>query len=92
MKYEFQTLITGTRFTHELSLEDGLPHERACLIRMLNLWKTRPYIGGKSGSGYGKVRLNYDYTAGEDIEYIEYLNNNKDAIVDQLDAMVARWK
>ena len=47
MKYEFQTLITGTRFTHEISLEDALPHERACLVRMLNLWKTRPYMAVK---------------------------------------------
>lgn len=92
MKYEFQTLITGTRFTHEISLEDGLIHERACLIRMLNLWKTRPYLGGKSGSGYGKVRLNYDYVENDEEAYLDYINENKDSIIKQLDDMVAKWK
>ncbi len=92
MKYEFQTLITGTRFTHELSLEDPLPHERACLIRMLNIWKTRPYIGGKSGSGYGKVQLNYDYSNEDEEEYLNYIIDNKEDIIKQLDVMVAKWK
>lgn len=92
MKYEFQTLITGTRFTHEISLEDGLPHEKACLIRMLNLWNERPYIGGKSGSGYGKVRLNYPYSPEDEKPYLDYLNENKEAIIQQLDEMVKKWK
>lgn len=92
MKYEFQTLITGTKFTHEISLEDALPHEKACLIRMLNLWNERPYIGGKSGSGYGKVRLNYPYNPEDEKPYLDYLAENKEAITTQLDEMVKKWK
>jgi CRISPR/Cas system CSM-associated protein Csm3 (group 7 of RAMP superfamily) len=92
MKYEFQTLITGTRFTHEISLEDPQPHEKACLIRMLNLWKERPYIGGKSGSGYGKVRLNYPYNSEDEKPYLDYITENKEAIIQQLDEMVKKWK
>ncbi len=92
MKYEFETLITGTRFTHEFILEDALPHERACFIRMLNLWNERPFIGGKSGSGYGKVRLNYDYDSTDEKAYLDYINENKDTIIEQLDEMVVKWK
>jgi len=92
MKYEFQTLITGTRFTHEFRLDDALDWEYACLIRMLNLWNTRPSIGGKSGSGYGKVRLNYDYVPDDEKPYLEYDAQNKESIVSELDEMVKKWK
>ncbi|OPY23621.1 MAG: RAMP superfamily protein [Methanobacterium sp. PtaU1.Bin097] len=92
MKYEFETLITGTRFTHEFLLEDILPHERACFIRMLNLWNERPFIGGKSGSGYGKVRLNYEYNTADEEDYLNYINDHKEEIVAQLDKMVEKWK
>lgn len=92
MKYEFDTIIRGAKFTHEFSLEDALPHERACFIRMLNLWQTRPYIGGKSGTGYGKVKLSYDYDSQGELDYLDYISDNKEDIIEQLDEMCKKWK
>ena len=92
MKYEFDTIIRGAKFTHEFSLEDALLHERACFIRMLNLWQSRPYIGGKSGSGYGKVSLSYDYNSKDEVPYLDYLHDNKEEIINQLDEMCQKWK
>lgn len=82
MKYEFETLVRGTKFTHEFSLEDALPHEKACFKRMLTLWNERPYLGGKSGTGYGKVRFEYDVPEElpEEQVYFDYLQEHKEGI------------
>ena len=93
MKYEFETLIRGTKFTHEFILEDCNSIEKACFHRMMSLWEERPYLGGKSGTGYGKVRLDYqgidDLT---DISYLNYLHDRKEEISNLLDELVEIWK
>lgn len=93
MKYEFETLIRGTKFTHEFILEDCNSIEKACFHRMMSLWGERPYLGGKSGTGYGKVRLDYqgidDLT---DISYLNYLHDRKEEISNLLDELVKIWK
>lgn len=93
MKYEFETLIRGTKFTHEFILEDCNSIEKACFHRMMSLWEERPYLGGKSGTGYGKVRLDYqgidDLT---DISYLNYLHDRKEEISNFLDELVKIWK
>ena len=93
MKYEFETLIRGTKFTHEFILEDCNSIEKACFRRMMSLWEERPYLGGKSGTGYGKVRLDYqgidDLT---DISYLNYLHDRKEEISNLLDELVKIWK
>lgn len=83
MKYEFETLIRGTKFTHEFSLEDMLPHEKACFRRMLTLWNERPYIGGQSGTGYGHIQFEYDIPEElpDEQVYLDYLSENKEKIV-----------
>ena len=93
MKYEFETLIRGTKFTHEFILEDCNSIEKACFHRMMSLWEERPYLGGKSGTGYGKIRLDYqgidDLT---DISYLNYLHDRKEEISNLLDELVKIWK
>ena len=60
---------------------------------MMSLWEERPYLGGKSGTGYGKVRLDYqgidDLT---DISYLNYLHDRKEEISNLLDELVKIWK
>ena len=93
MKYEFETLIQGTKFTHEFTLEDCNSVEKACFTRMVNLWEERPYIGGKSGTGYGKVKLDYpQLTEWSDIDYLNFIHENKDEITSLLDDLVKTWK
>ena len=92
MKYEFETLIRGTKFTHEFILEDCDIVERACFCRMLQLWQERPYLGGKSGSGYGMVKLDYSISDLDDSAYLEYLQDRKEEIRGFLDGLVKIWK
>lgn len=93
MKYEFETLIRGTKFTHEFILEDCDPVEKACFYRIIQLWKERPYLGGKSGTGYGKIKLDYpEIEILDDTAYLNYLEDNKEAICNKLDELVGIWK
>lgn len=93
MKYEFETLIRGTRFTHEFVLENCNNIERSCFKRMIDLWNERPYLGGKSSTGYGKIKLDYpDINTLSNKAYLDYLNDNKDKITVFLDDLVGKWK
>ena len=93
MKYEFETLIRGTKFTHEFVLENCNPVEKACFKRMFELWESRPYVGGKSATGYGKLELDYPMINElSSKEYTDYIKNNKDKISDFLDGLVKIWK
>lgn len=93
MKYEFETLIRGTKFTHEFILEDCNSVEKACFYRMFQLWEERPYLGGKSGTGYGKVKLDYpEIDSLSDTDYLDYLHDNREEICALLDELVGIWK
>ncbi len=93
MKYEFETLIRGTRFTHEFVLENCNSIEQACFVRMFKLWQERPYIGAKSATGYGKVELDYPSIKGmSDEVYLNYLHDNQSSIIEFLDGLVKIWK
>ena len=93
MKYEFETLIRGTKFTHEFILEDCNDVEKACFKRMFDLWNERPYLGGKSGTGYGKVKLDYpEIDTLTDIAYLDYVHERKEEMSNLLNELVKIWK
>ena len=93
MKYEFETLIRGTKFTHEFILEDCNSIEKACFHRMMSLWEERPYLGGKSGTGYGKVKLDYpEIDKLTDAAYLDYVHERKEEMSNLLDELVKIWK
>jgi len=84
MIIDFETFSAGTEFYHEFKLEDGTDVERSAVARMINIWKMKPFIGGKSAEGYGEVELEYDYNMSEE-EYLNFLKDNRDTIVQILD-------
>ena len=93
MKYEFETLIRGTQFTHEFILEDMLPHEKSCFKRMIELWKERPYLAGKSNTGYGMIKFNYNGIDELDSKnYINYLADNHDEIIKFLEDLCKQFR
>lgn len=93
MKYEFENLIMGSKFFHQFVLEDCNDVEKACFSRMFSLWCERPYIGGKSNVGYGKLKLDYpEINKSYETLYIDYLNDNKNDITNCLDGLVETWK
>jgi len=49
----------GTTFQHAFTLIDPSDVERACLGQMIALWKMRPRLGAKAGTGNAVVSLDY---------------------------------
>jgi hypothetical protein len=59
MRYFVETLAAGTQFYWELSLDDVTDLEFEAFAVTLAQFAKRPYIGGKSGTGHGKVSLKF---------------------------------
>jgi CRISPR type IV-associated protein Csf2 len=59
MLYYVETLAAGTRFFWELALEDVTDVEYDAFWVAMAEWARAPYIGGKSGTGHGKVKVNF---------------------------------
>ena len=95
MLYEFETVVRGAMFTHEYVLEDADNVELACFKNGYDLLCSRPYLGGKSSTGYGKMRFNYPNLDGDSIDvkvYTDYVEENKEEMCDLLDELVGKWK
>jgi CRISPR type IV-associated protein Csf2 len=59
MRYWVETLAAGTRLFWELALEDVTDVEYDAFWTAMAEWARAPYIGGKSGTGHGKVKVNF---------------------------------
>ncbi|HUY77348.1 MAG TPA: hypothetical protein VMV29_11295 [Ktedonobacterales bacterium] len=57
MRYGFETITAGTVFSCGLSLRSVTPLEFEAFLMALAEWSREPVIGGRSGSGMGRVRL-----------------------------------
>lgn len=79
MKIEFEVFIAGTLFSHAFTLVYANELETSCLGYMMDLLAECPYLCGKSGSGYGKVRMEYPNKPSGDL-WMQYLNDNRDAL------------
>ncbi len=84
MMVNFEVFAPGTPFYHEFILNDADNIEEGALVWMLNLWKQKPYIGGKSAIGFGKVKLNYDYEDAKDAPYLAFIEEKKEQITAML--------
>lgn len=60
MRYFTETLCAGTEFFWEITLDDVTPIEFDALAITLAEFGRTPYIGGKSGTGLGKVSIHFD--------------------------------
>jgi len=60
MRYFIETLAAGTQFFWELSLDDVSPLEFEAFAVTLAEFGRSPYIGGKSGTGHGKIAVAFD--------------------------------
>lgn len=77
MKYEMQGLSIGTRLTGYLCIENSNEVEEACLNSIMDRFKEKPFIGGKSGTGHGEVKI--DWKNSNDVNiYYDYLEENKE--------------
>lgn len=59
MRYYVETLAAGTAFFWELALEDVTDVEYDAFWTTMAAFGQHPYIGGKSGTGHGKVAIDF---------------------------------
>lgn len=83
MMIEYEAFAPGTKFYHEFKIEDPEEIDLSCFARCLELWKEKPFIGGKSSIGLGEVQLSYDFKESSEA-YLKFLEENKDKIVQLL--------
>ncbi|HOO03954.1 MAG TPA: hypothetical protein PLJ11_04445 [Methanomassiliicoccales archaeon] len=89
MKVDLETVAMGTVFEHTFALWNTSPIEAAVLGRAMELWRTRPYVGGKSGSGYGRVGIYYDVP--DQAPWLNYMREHADdlkTIIADLEATI----
>lgn len=82
MLMNFEVINPGTVFVHSFALDNPSTVEKAVLARALNLWREHPWIGGKSGVGYGTVKINYELD--DDSAYLKFIEDNKEKICETL--------
>lgn len=83
MKVEYECFVPGAAFYHSFVVELPDDVQLACFGRMMELFAQAPYIGGRSSSGDGKVRLEYENIPSS-AAYVDYVNQKKSEIVDLL--------
>jgi len=79
MKVDYECFIPGTRFYHRFILQ--LPNElqQSCFGRVLELFEQLPLLGGRSSSGDGKVKLEYENKPSAE-QYLKFIDEHKDEI------------
>ena len=80
MKYEIQTLSTGTILEGKIIIENENNIEKACIFSTLHQLDKIPYIGGKSATGHGEIELTYNKEAFD--LYEQYIKENKNKIIE----------
>lgn len=90
MIYRFEVFIPGTMFYHSFKLMDTNEVEDSLFLRMLELWKGSPFVGGRESAGYGQVEFEYNIpqsvVASKDA-YEEFVRNNREGIVRLLEEL-----
>jgi CRISPR/Cas system CSM-associated protein Csm3 (group 7 of RAMP superfamily) len=91
MTVEYECFTPGTRFYHEITLEttsEGEELDLSTLYRAIELWRQKPFIGGKSSIGFGKLRIEYAWPKQVDSKpYLQFIEKNKDEIHKVLDEL-----
>ncbi len=91
MMVEYECFAPGTVFVHEFVLEttrEGLELDLSTLYRAVQLWRERPYIGGKSSIGFGRLRLEYEFPPQvSDEPYLRFIEENRGEVAKVLDEL-----
>lgn len=80
MIYEVESLISGTVLCHSFTLNHATPLERGAFHAALHRLLSRPYLGGMSGKGHGKMTSTYVIDVPAMDMYREFLEDNLEAI------------
>jgi len=88
MLMNFEVINPGTVFVHSFTLDNPSDVEKAVLAHALNLWREKPWVGGKSSVGYGNVKISYELD--DDSAYLKFIEDNKEQICETLKWLEAR--
>jgi len=82
MKVDYECLIPGTKLYHWFSLEWADDIERSCFGRLIELFRSAPFIGGKGSTGNGEVVFEYQPGVPSAQQYLEFVLTKRDEIVE----------
>lgn len=70
MRYSIETIAAGARFYHRMDLFDVSEIELGAFCSALTKFSERPFLGGMSRMGLGRVNINYNHcTIGTQIKF-----------------------
>ena len=84
MLYRYEVFVPGTQLYHWFTLMDANELEKACFARMLELWKERPFLGGRAAIGSGEIKFDYPGVNWPSSPYMNFLEENRDNIIKTL--------
>lgn len=88
MLVEIECMVLGTRYTHEIVLNDPTPLEESCFSHLMDLWVSSGSVGGKAAIGFGDIQCRYDMPKLEDSRmYLKFLEDRKVDICKLLDRL-----
>lgn len=87
MKVTLECFTPGTQFYHKFMLMDCTQIEKSCFARMIELWRERPFVGGKSAVGYGEIKMHYPKLTLTSESYLTWLHENKVEITKLLEKL-----
>lgn len=103
MRYYVETFAAGTEFYWDITLDDVTDIEFDAFTVCLSEFSRKPYLGGKSAVGHGKVAVKFDSWIEIDprlspggaaidvpvgVKYLEHLNNRSEEIRHELEGIV----
>jgi len=89
MKVDYECFVPGTKFYHRFLLQLPTELQKSCFGRVIELFKEIPYIGGRSSSGDGKVKIEYRNVP-DSAMYLEFVQSKKNEIRDLLKELEER--
>ena len=89
MMVEYEVFAPGTLFYQELIIEDPAPIDESLLAHAVQLWQSRPFIGGRSRIGLGRLEVSCDTGSlpGPEL-YTSYIDDNRNNITRVLDRLL----
>lgn len=88
MIYKFDTIVPGARFEHSVQFESYATElARATMCHGLRLWQDEGTIGGMAASGLGRIDIEYDADLSRGDQYVEYVEEHGDEIIEALDTL-----
>lgn len=86
----FEVLNPGTVFDHTFILDYATELEASCLAHGVALWKDAPFVGGKSGSGYGEIVFAYTFNGITPQPYLNFLFEHGSDVISGIEMLLAR--